>query len=431
MDRESLRDRAVKRGLATWQPLDQDFNVNDLADQEATLNILGKDSILQGLVALDEAANFDEGLRDRLYELDILTLEQDQQIALDRFIAEKQAFALRIAGEFLLLEAKEYDVLIQGLIMDAREYAAAIDREGIELQKQRALMDLKKEGAHLQEVEARILLEMIERRNQEIELAKAKVEVAKANVRAILADIQAQEADVRVIRAQLEVVKTEADKAGLIADVAQIMADIVVRGLAWVKLAVETAEIDAAFGFIESRLSDMLEIATIKLASEEVKLAYEKLLNAEVALMEAEQREQIDIEKLKMSMAERLLDYEQGRQKLADACARALKITEEAHKEALAQVKSSAEINHDKVQKWSEASVVTVQAAVSRVQKTIEYQVRHYGQKIIKGFYSAGGGSGNVIGSEGMIGVTATAPATSIPDVSVSGQRCSYEEPYL
>lgn len=428
MDRKSMRDRAVQRGLATWQPLDQDFNVNDLADQEATLNILGKDSILQGLVALDEAANFDEGLRDRMYELDILTLEQDQQIALDRFIAEKQAFALRIAGEFLLLEAKEYDVLVQGLIMDAREYAAAIDREGIELQKQRALMDVKKEGAHLQEVEARILLEMIERRNQEIELAKAKVEVAKANVRAILADIQAQEADVRVIRAQLEVVKTEADKAGLIADVAQIMADIVVRGLAWVKLAVETAEIDAAFGFIESRLSDMLEIAAVKLNSEEVKLAYEKLLNAEVALMEAEQREQIDIEKLKMSMAERLLDYEQYRQKLADACARALKITEEAHKEALAQVKSSAEIAHDKTQKWSESSVATVQAAVSRVQHITESQIRHYSQKIIKGFHTSTGGASGVIASM----FTATnPPATAIPDVSVSGQRCSYEEPYL
>jgi hypothetical protein len=314
--------------------------------------------------------------------------------------------------------------------MDAREYAAAIDREGIELQKQRALMDIKKEGAHLQEVEARILLEMIERRNQEIELAKAKVEVAKANVRAILADIQAQEADVRVIRAQLEVVKTEADKAGLIADVAQIMADIVVRGLAWVKLAVETAEINAAFGFIESRLNDMLEIAAIKLASEEVKLAYEKLLYAEVALMEAEQREQIDIEKLKMSMAERLLDYEQYRQKLADACARALKITEEAHKEALAQVKSSAEIAHDKTQKWSESSVIKVQAAVSRVQKIVEYHVRHDGQKIIKGFYSSQGGSGNVMASEGMLSA-GQAPGTSIPDVSVSGQRCSYEEPYL
>ena len=107
MDRESLRDRAVKRGLAIWQPLDQDFNVNELADQETTLNILGKDSIRQGLVALDEAAYFDEGLRDRLYELDIMTLEQDQQIALNRFIAEKEAFALRIAGEFLILAARE------------------------------------------------------------------------------------------------------------------------------------------------------------------------------------------------------------------------------------------------------------------------------------------------------------------------------------
>lgn len=175
---------------------------------------------------------FTADLRDRLFDLDMLGLEQDQQLAAERFHAERQALALKIAGETLLLAAKEYGVQVDAIIMAAREYAAVIDREGIELQKQRALMDVKKEGAHLQEVEARLLLELVERRNQEIELAKAKVEVARANIRALMADIQAEEAELRVVRAELEVAQAEADKAGLIADVAQILADIVVRGLA-------------------------------------------------------------------------------------------------------------------------------------------------------------------------------------------------------
>lgn len=57
MDIKTLHERAVKRGLVTWVPLDPiNMAVNELADQEEAINILGRDSILQGLVAADEAA---------------------------------------------------------------------------------------------------------------------------------------------------------------------------------------------------------------------------------------------------------------------------------------------------------------------------------------------------------------------------------------
>jgi hypothetical protein len=247
-----------------------------------------------------------------------------------------------MAGETLLLAAKEYGVQVDAIIMAAREYAAVIDREGIELQKQRALMDVKKEGAHLQEVEARLLLELVERRNQEIELAKAKVEVARANIRALMADIQADEAELRVVRAELEVAQAEADKAGLIADVAQILADIVVRGLAKIKLAVDTAELEAAFGFIEQRLTDMINIATAKMGTEEIKLAYEKLLNAEVAYLQQARITHVNIEKLKTAMAERLLAFEQSQQSWADLSVKGVKDNEQARKQALAQAKHNA-----------------------------------------------------------------------------------------
>jgi len=428
MDKDSLRERAVARGLATWKPLDPvDLAVNELADQEETLNLLGRDSIRQGITAIDEAANFAAGLRDQLFELDLMSLDQEKQIALNRYLTEKQVLALHVAGELLLLAAKEYDAQVQGIIMDAREYAATIDREGIELQKQRALMDMRKEEAHFEEVRSRILLELVERRNQEIELARAKVEVARANVRAVLADIQAQEAEVRLIRAELEIAEAEADKAGLIADVAMILADIVTRGLARIRLAVETAELGAAFTFIAQSLEDLLAIAAVKLNTEEIRLAYEKLLHSEVALLEEAQERQIDLEKLRMAMLERLQDFEQERQRLADLCARTIKNVEQAHKEALAQVRSDSEVELDKMRTWAEMLVNGAQATASRFQEIREFHTRHYGQKIIKGTYIAGGGGA----SFGTGTISSLPPQTVIPDVSVSDQQCSQEEPYL
>jgi hypothetical protein len=120
MDKSSLQERAIKRGLATWTPLDPvDFAINELADQEEQFNILGRDSIRQGLVAADEEAYFQAALRDQLFDLDMLGLEQDQQLAAKRIHAERQVLALKIAGQTLLLAAKQYDVLIQDSIMTA------------------------------------------------------------------------------------------------------------------------------------------------------------------------------------------------------------------------------------------------------------------------------------------------------------------------
>ncbi len=384
MDRKTLQERAVKRGLATWRPLDPiELAVNELADQEATLNLLGQDSIRQGMVAADEAAYFQDSLRDRLLDLDMLALEQDQELARKRIHAERQALALRIAGEVLLLEAKKYDVQVQDVIMAAKEYAAEIDRESIELQKQRALMDIKKEEAHLEEVQSRILLELVERRNQEIELARAKVEVARANVRALLADIAAEEAEIRVIRAELEVAEAEADKAGLMADVAQILADIVVRGLAKIKLAVETAELEASFGFITQRLKDLLAIASAKLSTEELKLAYEKLINAQVALYEEAQKDSIDLERLRMAMAERLQAYQQWQQTLADDAVIALKKIEQFKKDSLTKQKHRTDVALSAARAAADIAVSNARANTRVFQIRSETQ-REFLQKIRK-----------------------------------------------
>jgi multidrug resistance efflux pump len=175
-----------------------------------------------------------------------------------------QVLAYKVAGEEALLAAKRYDVLVQARIMLAKEYAAEVEREQIALQRDRAKMDIKKEEAHLAEVKSRIMLEYYERAQVEVDIAKAQLQVAQANVRAVMAEIAAEEAMLKAVQAELEVAMVDAERATLIADIAGIFADIVVRGLAKIKLAVETAEIEAGFEFIQQKLDDLLVIHKIR-----------------------------------------------------------------------------------------------------------------------------------------------------------------------
>ena len=220
--------------------------------------------------------------RDKLHNLEMEGVETDRLIARAKYETKMQVLAYKVAGEEALLAAKRYDVLVQARIMLAKEYAAEVEREQIALQRDRAKMDIKKEEAHLAEVKSRIMLEYYERAQVEVDIAKAQLQVAQANVRAVMAEIAAEEAMLKAVQAELEVAMVDAERATLIADIAGIFADIVVRGLAKIKLAVETAEIEAGFEFIQQKLDDLLAIWGDKIAIEELRAQDEALLKIEV-----------------------------------------------------------------------------------------------------------------------------------------------------
>ena len=106
-----------------------------------------------------------------------------------------------------------------------------------------------------------------------------------------------------------------------------------------------------------------MAISQVKLDTEDLRISYEKLLNAEVALMEESQREQLDLEKIRMAMVERIQAFEEAKQRLADVCAKAQKDVEEAQKEAFAQVRSNAEIELDKARTWVEMLINGAESA--------------------------------------------------------------------
>jgi len=94
----------------------------------------------------------------------------------------------------------------------------------------------------------------------EADVAKAQVEVAKAQVRAVEAQIAAGEAEVELVDAQVKIAMAQAEKAELQAKVAMIFADIVTRGLALIRLGVETQEVADSFTWVTMKLTDMLAL---------------------------------------------------------------------------------------------------------------------------------------------------------------------------
>lgn len=454
MDRAELRKRTIDRGEAIWQDYDLDNLTEGTARVEDQIDQLGRDTIRQGIAIVDGEAAFAAEQRDRLHELEIMGVEQDKQLAYDKNQAQQQILAMKIAGEMAILASREYDVKVQAFIMTAKEFAAKIEREQIELQRKRALMDIKKEEAHLKRTEAEILLELVSRQQVEVDIAKAKLQAAQAAVQAVSTQVEAKQAELRVVQADLDIVMAEVERATLMADIALIYADIIVRGLAKIKLAVETAEIEAGFGFIQSKLDDMLAIWADRKSLEEIRRDYEKLflvetnkqlpLSKESENLRLEQQnrevEAFFFEKDKIDGGSNIIqqmrpggisqeDWDAitsaltGRSYTGSGvsiaqCEKWKKDGQEDKRENLAQIKYYGERAIRNMTAWAEMLLSAAHAHVSSNTVIHEFEKRLFSQKIHKGFFSMGGGSSSSAGP------TSAPPDDQIPDNDVEMVEC-------
>lgn len=302
LERQSIAERTEGRNQATWVNLDTAGYVQGLVPLENVLNGLGQNTIGQYLAVLDADIDFESEMRGLLFQLELEGIEVEEQIALAKHETQRQVLAMRIAGEQLKLAAQEYDVQVQDLIMTAKEYAAQVEWERIELEKTRAEMAVRKEEARVKEIEARILLEKFEQQKVAVEIARTKLQVAQTNVKVVLAEIGVEEAKLKVIQAELQAATAEAEKASLQADIAQILADIIVRGLTQIRLEVETAEIEAGFRYIQQKLDDVLANWANRTLIEEIRRGHEEAL-----ILEAYQQRDIAISAIASNLADMLL----------------------------------------------------------------------------------------------------------------------------
>ena len=309
IEKTQLNDRTRLRNASLWVGLDWGGLMAPLAAQQAVMDSLGQPGIESFMAITEENWGIKEFQRDRTYELNQTEIADQRQIADDQVATGRAKLAIQRAMDVYTLAVLTYAAKVKALLMGAREYAAQVELEQLEVERIKAILAVAKEGLHQKQVNAAIYYEYIQRLMVEADIAKAQVDVAKAQVRAVMADIEAGEADIKVIMAQIEQYMAQADKAGLQADVAMIFAEIMTKKLSAVKLDVGQKEIAAGFGYIQSRLDDaLLHLATEKV-EETLKTDYANAALVEAGLIFPDEKASEDLREQEQLDAREVFSY--------------------------------------------------------------------------------------------------------------------------
>lgn len=218
-----LKARTRLRNLTVWSNWEKYGPLAALTPWEADLN-RSREAWIEGyMAAVDADFELREMERDRGGELAQAEIDQDMRLALEKYETDRQRLAVRMAAEDYLLAARRYDAQVRAIIMAAREYAAAKEREQALLERDRAELAAEKEKLRGQELEAQVILQAIERAMVEADIARMKLQAARAQVDLVTAEVAAKRAEVDLIEAEVKEAMAEAEKATLRADVAQIL----------------------------------------------------------------------------------------------------------------------------------------------------------------------------------------------------------------
>ena len=255
------------RNISVWKPLTtlEHMGISDpLLVNEAVLNDLGKSLIGSAITIVDDDIRIKEEQRDATIKLGYDTIT-NEMILTDMDAATRRAvMVLQISANDYMMLVENYVVTVLNLITDAKEYAFEVGKNAIDLAQIKAEIAEEKGAIYVQKVDLQIQLEAIERKHVELELLRAELAVAKAHTALLMAEIDVARADLALVEVNVKVAMAELEKIQIEVDIAMTIADIVTRGLAAIKLDVETAEIAAAFGIIASKLDAILSIIAEK-----------------------------------------------------------------------------------------------------------------------------------------------------------------------
>ena len=357
LEKNNLNDRTRLRSASLFIALDWGGLLAPLATQQANLDALARPGIENFMAISEENWGIKEFQRDRTNELSQSEVSDQRQIADEKVATGRTKLAIQRVVDAYTLAVMTFSAKVKAILMGAKEYAAQVELEQLDVERHRAILAVSKEGLHQKEVKAKIFYEYINRAMVEADIAKAQVDVAKANVRALMADIAAGEADIKVITAQIEQYMAMADKAGLQADVAMIFAEILTKKLSAVKLDVGQKEIAAGFGYIQSRLDDVITHLATEKIEESLKIAY---ANAAMAALGGILSGEIESENLRGQEASSdlaVLGFAEGATSGEIAQETAMTAGLTAAKVALNSQKSGLRIGLDSRDVWAKALI--------------------------------------------------------------------------
>uniref|UniRef100_A0A7C3ZAS4 Uncharacterized protein n=1 Tax=Desulfobacca acetoxidans TaxID=60893 RepID=A0A7C3ZAS4_9BACT len=305
-----LKARTRLRNQTVWSNWENYGSLAALTPWEADAN-RSRRSLVEGyLAAIDADLEVKEVERDRGAELAQAEIDQEMRLALEKFETDRRRLAIRMAADDYYLAAKQYEAQVKAIIMAAREYAAAMEREQALTEKARAELAVEKEHLRIQDLTAQVFLQQVERAMVEADVAKMKLQAAKARVDVVEAEVAMKRAEVDLIEAEVKEAMAEAEKATLRADVASIFAECLVKQLTAVKLDVETKEIEAGFRYIQTRLDEMLRLWDIRAQEAGLREEAEKKLLEELGWQTEEDKRTQDLRRQAAANDREALEYE-------------------------------------------------------------------------------------------------------------------------
>jgi hypothetical protein len=352
-----LNQRTRLRNASLWIPLDWGGLMAPLLAEQAVMNTLAQPGIENPMAVSEEIWGVKEYQRDRSTELDQVKISQDRRIADDKVATGRAKLAIQKAADEYTLAAEFYEASVRSLLMSAREYAALVERKLLAVEASQVTLAIAKEGLHLETVQADIMKEAIKSAMVDAEIAKYKLEVSKANLRALLAAVAAGEAEVKVLETQVQEAMATAEVATLQANVAMIYAEILTKKLSAVKLDVGQKEIAAGFGYIQSKLDDMLALYDTQGLMEHIKTEAEAQIQAEIALILAAEKAGEDLKEQAVEDAQTAFTYkdEQTQTNLeAETTLRGTLVTAE---EAMSDAKLTYFNDKEAKQTWAQALI--------------------------------------------------------------------------
>jgi len=349
-----LAQRTRLRNASLWIGLDWGGLLSPLATEQESLNLLHQGTVENFLIISNDAWDLKEAFLNRSSELDRAEVDQERLLAEEKVALGRAKLALRTATDEYVLAAKVFDAKVKALIQSAREYAAQVELEQLAVERDRAQLAVEREALHLKEINAKVFFEKVQRAQVESEIARAQLDVARAHVRVVMSEIEAGKAEIELIEAQVQQAMAQADKAALHADVAMIYAEILTKKLSEIKLDVGRKEIEDGFGFLDTKLADLLALWEVRKLTEQIREEAEKEILGELEQSQNAERAAEALRLAEVAKSREVFDYEvaQTGQSLEEERGVRAELVEE--KQKLAEARKESKTSEVSKKTWAQ-----------------------------------------------------------------------------
>ena len=219
LEDNQLADRTRRRNDKLWLTLDWGGLLDPLASQQAIEDNLGLPGIENYMAIADETWDIKSAQRDRTYEIDQFSVEQDRLIAEEKVVVGLTKLAIQKVTDYYILVVKQYGAAVRALLMGAKEFAALVEREQLANEALQVALAIQKELLRRDKIQAAIYMEAVKQAQVEEEIVRAQLAVVKANLAVKREELKLKEITAKIYYATIERAQVEVDIAKAYLDV--------------------------------------------------------------------------------------------------------------------------------------------------------------------------------------------------------------------